>query len=404
MKNYSDDKVLNELVCLKVQQAIEIMNEINLDVWLIPTQEMGDGGDPIYPIIYGEQDLGRGFLLLSRTGRKIAIVGKLDQSLPLSGGVWNEVYVHEGDLKSILVDVLNEIKPKTIGINYSKNYRVADGLSYGGFLKIIDYLSGSPFRDRLVSAEDLILRLRGRKNQVEIDLIRESIKQTDQIFSALNHFLRAGISGKEIHAFMLDQVCRAGLHTAWSKDHCPVVTVGPMPSMGHTSPGENRILPGQVLQIDFGVRYHGYCSDFQRMYYFLKKDEIAAPNDVVELFETVQKAIEVMKELCQPGTPTWVPPKEARKVMDDAGYPAYVYPGGHHLGRMAHDGGVGLGKYQSDQPDCLIESGNVLTVEGLETLIEGRGWVSLEEDVYVTKDGPVYLTEPQHEIYLVPYR
>jgi len=45
MKNYSDDKVLNELVCLKVQQAIEIMNEINLDVWLIPTQEMGDGGD-----------------------------------------------------------------------------------------------------------------------------------------------------------------------------------------------------------------------------------------------------------------------------------------------------------------------------------------------------------------------
>lgn len=395
---------LNNLVRLKVDQAIEIMNEVGLDAWLIPTQEMGEGGDPMYVMVYGNQDLGRGYLLLTRTGRKIAIVGELDKTLPTSGTVWDEVVIHTGDSGLVLRDTLGEIDPETIGINYSTRFAIADGLSYGGYLRLQEALAGSKYNDCLVSAEALILRLRGRKLPQEVARIREAILLTDTIFAALHATLKPGLSGEEIYQFILGEVKSRNLQTAWSADHCPVVTVGPMPSLGHTAPTRKTIQPGQLLQVDFGVRHRDYCSDFQRVFYFLEDGESGPPDEVLSLFNTICRAIDVMKENCLAGNPTWLPPKEARNVMDDAGYHQYVYPGGHHLGRMTHDGGAGLGKHHADHPENFIEVGHVLTLEGLETRIDGRGWISLEEDVYVSQEGPVYLTSPQREIMLVPKR
>ncbi len=61
----------------------------------------------------------------------------------------------------------------------------------------------------------------------------------------------------------------------------------------------------------------------------------------------------------------------------------------------AHDGGSGLARRKQGDPEWCIEAGNVFTAEGLETRIEGRGWVSLEEDVLVTSSGPLVLTNRQ---------
>ena len=53
-------------------------------------------------------------------------------------------------------------------------------------------------------------------------------------------------------------------------------------------------------------------------------------------------------------------------------------------------------------PEQLIEVGNVFTAEGLATLLEGRGWTSLEEDVWVTEQGNQVPTTQQRELWLVP--
>ena len=103
----------------------------------------------------------------------------------------------------------------------------------------------------------------------------------------------------------------------------------------------------------------------------------------------------------RPGVATWQPAARAREVLLDGGYPEFKYNVGHQLGRVAHDGGPSLVKRVAAQDEYLIEAGNVFTVEGLETLIEGRGWVSLEEDVLVTEGDPVVLSTPQEEFWLV---
>jgi len=214
-------------------------------------------------------------------------------------------------------------------------------------------------------------------------------------------YIRAGRTGREIYDFMLTEVDRQGLATSWSRDYCPIVTVGPVAPIGHTPPTDAVLQRGWTLQVDFGVQYLGFCGDFQRMWYLLDDNEIAPPPDVQRLFDTVRRGVDAIIENLGPGIPTWKPAEVALEVLTGAGYPPFQYSVGHALGRSVHDGTPGLSRRQPDAPEWLMEPGNVFTAEGLETLIEGCGWISLEDDVLVTESGHAVLTPQQREFWLV---
>jgi hypothetical protein len=77
---------IDHIVAEKVEQAIKLLKTHNVDAWLIFTQETGYEHDPVYPLIFGDRDLAAGFLLLTSSGRKIAIVSGLDRMIPESTG------------------------------------------------------------------------------------------------------------------------------------------------------------------------------------------------------------------------------------------------------------------------------------------------------------------------------
>ena len=398
------DKVtaLNGLAPEKVSQAIGILDELDIDAWLTFTQKMGDaGGDPVYPIIFGERDLGAGMLLLTRSGERIAMVGGLDVAIPRATGVWDQVIDHQGDMAKTLVEILTRIDPRRLAINYARHNPKADGLSHGKYLWLQEALGGTPFLERLVSAEDLITKLRGRKSPGEVALLRTAIAHTDEIYGEVKTFIRAGRTGKEIYDFITGEVQRRGWETSWSRDHCPIVTVGPVAPIGHTPPGNTVLQRGWTLQIDFGVKYSGLCADFQRMWYVLEDDETAPPPEVQRLFDTVRRGVDAIIDQLKPGVPVWKPAEVARDVLVSAGYPEFKYSVGHQLGRATHDGGAGLIRRREGAPEWVIEAGNVFTAEGLETCLEGRGWISLEDDVLVTQNGNRVLTTQQMELWLV---
>lgn len=392
------------LIQEKVLQAIEILKEKEIDLWLTFVRETSGVRDPILNFVFGPSDLTwESALIFTRSGRKIAIIGRLEAEEAGRLGVYDEIISYDTAISAILRETLAKLDPAQVAVNFSHNNVHADGLTHAMYLKLNSYLAGTPYAERLVSAEPVISSLRGRKTASEIEKIRRAVQITDEIFAKTFAFIRIGMSEKEVAAFMHAQMTEAGVGFAWPRGSNPAVNSGPDSPMGHAGPTDICIHPGHLLHFDFGVRFEEYCSDIQRMVYVLRPNETDAPPDVKRGFETVRAAVEACRAVLKPGIAGKDADAAARQTVIDAGYPEYMYGTGHQLGRVAHDGGALLGplweKY-GDQPNQHVEPGNVYTIEpGLA--VPGHGYVGLEEDVLVTETGASYLGEPQRELILL---
>lgn len=395
------------LVQEKVSQALGILKEQETDLWLTFVRETSGVRDPVLSFILGPGDLTwESALILTRSGRTIAIVGRLEAEEVGRLGVYDEIIAYDTAVSGILRETLSKLDPKQIAVNFSPNNVHADGLTHAMYLKLRAYLEGTPYAERLVSAEAVISALRGRKTAAETQKIRQAVKITEQIYAATFEFIRVGMTEKEVAAFMHAKMTEAGVGFAWPQGSNPAVNSGPASVVGHAGPTEIRLEPGHLLHFDFGVRFEEYCSDIQRMVYILRPGEQDAPADVKRGFETVRAAVEACRAALRPGVAGKEADAAARQTVVAAGYPEYMYGTGHQLGRVAHDGGALLGplweKY-GDQPNQRVEAGNVYTIEpGLA--VPGYGYIGLEEDVLVTQNGAEYLGEAQRELILLEGR
>ncbi|MFN2290955.1 MAG: M24 family metallopeptidase [Anaerolineae bacterium] len=394
---------MTSLVQDKVEQAIGILDEMGVDLWLTFVRETSAGGDPVMPLIYGEGDLTwQSALIITRTGQRIAIVGRFDAEAARATGAYATVIAYDQSCKPELLRVLSEHNPAHIALNYSKNDVLADGLGHGLYQVLADYLQNSPYAERTLSAEQIIAGLRGRKTPAEVDRIRAAVDTTRQIYERTFDFVQPGMTEIEVGRFMQAQMDEFGVGPAWHLDHCPTVNAGPDSPFGHVGQSEHQVARGQLLHFDFGVRQDSYCSDIQRVVYFLAPGEQSAPEAVQRGFDTVVRAVQGAVKAMRPGMLGKEVDAVARGIVTDAGYPEFKYATGHHLGRLAHDGAGILGpewERYGDTPNRPLEAGQVYTVEpGL--MVAGYGYVGLEEDVLVTEAGGEFLGEPQVELIL----
>ena len=388
----------------KVSQAIEILRENNIDLWLTFVRETSGVRDPVLDLILGPGGLTwESALMFTQTGERIAIVGRLEVEAVQRLGIYEEIIGFDKGVSQPLRDMLTKINPRQIAVNYSPNNVHADGLTHAMFLKLENYLQGTPFASRLTSAEAVISSLRGRKTPAEVEKIRRAVQITADIFAQTYKSIHVGQTEKEIGTIMQRLMVEKGVGPAWPLESNPAVNSGPDSPMGHSGPTDIKVQPGHLLHFDFGVKYDEYCSDIQRMVYMLRPGETDAPAEVKRGFSTVRAAIENLRAGLKPGVKGVEMDALARDTVVKAGYPEYMYGTGHQLGRVAHDGGALLGplweKY-GDVPEQRVEAGNVYTIEpGLA--VPGYGYIGLEEDVLVTENGAEYLGKPQEELVLL---
>jgi Xaa-Pro aminopeptidase len=340
------------LTAEKVSQAVQILDELDIDLWLTFARETSMMPDPALELILGQEITWRSLFMLSRTGRNTAIVGYYDADSVRQLDVYQEVIGYHQGVKDHLIEALETYGPARIAINYSENDVAADGLTLGNYRTLLAYLEGSPYGQRLESAQGIIAALRGRKTPQEIKRMRRAIAITEDLFDEVEAFVQPGMTQRQIASFVQQRIDESGLEFAWDRAYDPIVTCGPDSSVGHAIPGDVPLERGHTLHLDLGIKFEGYCSDLQRMWYVLDAAETKAPSDVQHAFDTVLAAIRAGEGALRSGVPGW-------KV--DA------------------------------------EAGNVFTLE-LHVPIPGRGIMSLEEDVLVTMDGVEYLSSPQREL------
>ncbi|MFW9920857.1 MAG: M24 family metallopeptidase [Candidatus Thorarchaeota archaeon] len=385
----------------KSDQVCSILKEIDLDAWLVWVRETSQMADPVLELLLGADLVWQSALLFTKTGEKIAIIGSLDAEGIRSKGIFNKIVAYDQSVSDVLVTELNRINPSSIGINYSTNDVSADGLTVGMYKILKKYLEPTPYCDKLISAEAVIGKLRGRKTQAELKRIERAVQITEDIFRDVRSELKVGMTELRIYNRMHQMMSERGVTSAWHSDHNPAVDAGPNKEFGHSGPTNNKTKEGHLLHFDFGVKYDGYCSDIQRMFFFGSAKEV--PDEIQHAFETVRDTIQKAADFIRPRVTGNDVDTLARDFVKERGYEEYRHALGHQLGRLAHDGGTLLGPYwekYGESPSGLLEVGNVFTLE-LYVTTENYGQVSLEEDIVVTKDGCRFLSNPQKQLIFV---
>ncbi|MDD5541153.1 MAG: M24 family metallopeptidase, partial [Candidatus Marinimicrobia bacterium] len=349
----------------KIGQAVEILKERKIDLWLTFVRETETISDPCLDLIVGTNCTWQSAFMITADGRTIAIVGSLDKERIQQTGLYEDIRIYVDDFGAAFLKALDEIKPKRIAINTSVNDYMADGLTHGMYELLINYTKPTQYQNLFISAEKIVAALRGRKSPMEIELIKKSIELTEKIYANVSPQIKAGRTEKNIADIILKMVVEHGVETAWESNSCPAVFTGPLSAGAHADPTERVIQPGHVLNIDFGVKLNGYCSDIQRTWYILKDDEQVAPDPVQKGFAVLLESVRLAFEAIRPGKLGWEIDKIARDYIVANGYPEYQHGLGHQVGRSTHDGAGMLGPRWERYGDTVflpLEVGQVYTI------------------------------------------
>ncbi len=391
------------LIREKVEQAVGLLKEFGVDGWITFTRESEICGDPTLVFLAPGPVTWHSAFVVAADGRTRAIVGLYDRKGMEETGAYDQVVGYVTGIKEPLLACLRELDPRTIAVNYSQGSEICDGLTHGMYLTLHELLGEIGMADRLGSAERIVSALRERKSAAEIGWMKAAVRATEEIFDLVGRFIAPGRTESEIAAFILAEAERRKLPTAWGRATCPAVFTGPDTAQAHYSPTGRTVEPGHILNMDFGVKVEGYCSDMQRTFYVLGPGETGAPEDVQKGFRTILRAVEESKEAIRPGIEGRAIDAVARSIVTGAGYDEFPHALGHQVGRFAHDGTALLGpaweKY-AQKPFRPLEEGMVFTIEPRLT-VPGRGVVTIEEMVVVTENGAEWLGRPQKEIALV---
>jgi Xaa-Pro aminopeptidase len=387
----------------KIAQAIEILRELDIDLWMVIDRESGLLSDPVMDFVVGGGVTWLSFFLFFKNGEKHAIVGNLDIEKILRTGLFDTVTAYKGSPKADLLELLKRHNPNKIAIDYSPDCAAADGLTHGNYLNLLDLLKETEFPARLVSAENVIARIRGKKSAEELRRLKLACQKTLEIYGRVGKAVKPGMSEKDLAAWVTREREKTGLAAAWDISSCPAVFSGPQEIGAHSAPTSNVLRPGHIFNIDFGVVVDKYCSDLQRTWYILREGEKEAPNEVQKGFATLIQSIQMAFAALKPGVRGLDIDQIARGYIVSQGYEEYPHALGHQVGRYAHDGGALLApawERYGNLPFMPLEKDQVFTIEP-RIYIKDFGVATVEEMVVITENGAEYLSRPQQELYLI---
>ncbi|MBO6522958.1 MAG: aminopeptidase P family protein [Balneolaceae bacterium] len=388
----------------------QAMEAAGADAWLVICRE--NNNDPIADHIGGENAGGTAAFLFFRdeNGFTSRVYSPSGESTAL-----DELDIHDevisvkrgSSVVEQAVEFIKEKDFKTIAINSSESNAQADGLSYTQRKNLEEKL-GADFSGRLRSSDELIYEWLSIKLPLEVEIMTLAAELTAQWQNEAYEMIEPGVTtDAEVAAFLDAKMEEYGVGEAWSPTQNPNVNSGP--DRGHSHATNKIIMPGDVIQTDFGIRlYDRWVSDIQRFAYVLKEGEKEAPEDIQFYWESARAGNRAAFNAMKPGVKGVEVDAAQREVMKANNSEYVMWSTGHPVGYVAHDTGPNLGGSQSPsiRPAAQkeLKAGMVFAFDGfhawtLET--GGTKTISVEEMVVITEDGARWLIPPQEELVLI---
>jgi Xaa-Pro dipeptidase len=257
-----------------------------------------------------------------------------------------------------------DLDHKTIGVETNR-FRFLESL----------FLQASTPHSKLVGADAVLSQLRMKKDPDELQNMRKAVHIAQEALTNTLPYVKSGVTEREIAAELSIQLLRAGSDA--EMPFAPIVSSGPNSANPHASPSERMLQNGDLLVIDWGAYYHGYCSDLTRTF--------AIGNITPEfkkIASLVAQANAAGRSSARPGIPAGKVDQAARSVISAAGYGAqFFHRTGHGIGMEGHEP-----PYIFGENDLTLEPGMTFTIEpGI--YLAGMGGVRIEDNVAITENG-----------------
>jgi Xaa-Pro aminopeptidase len=257
----------------------------------------------------------------------------------------------------------------------------------------LSFAEYSEYHEKLKVAEFLPLggvveELRRVKDESEITLVKKAVKIADDAFAHILSYIKPGVAEVEIAAEMEFFMKRQG---ATGPSFDTIIASGKRASMPHGVASEKKIEQGDVITMDYGALYNGYCSDITRTVFLGKPD-----SELERIYKIVLEAqLKGLEEVKSDRTGKEID-AVVRTLIADAGFGDNF---GHGLGH-----GVGLEIHEeptlSMRGSIELKDGMVVTVEpGI--YVPELGGVRIEDMLVVKGDIPCILTAASKELVIL---
>jgi Xaa-Pro aminopeptidase len=263
-------------------------------------------------------------------------------------------------------------------------------------------------RVTLVATERIVEAERIRKDAHEIATLRRAGEMLTGAFGRVLAEVQPGRTERQVAAHIDWIVKDAGFERSAFDT---IVASGPNAALPHARPGLRRLAPGDLVVLDFGGVYDGYCVDLTRTVSLGDPDAQAR-----RVYQAVVEAHAAGVASSRPGATVRDIDRAARGTLERLGLgEAFGHGTGHGLGIEVHEE-PWLRKTQPPGPaasaapipatrpagagDVVIERGMVFTIEP-GAYLPGWGGVRLEDDILVTGEGPELLTQVAREMAIV---